>query len=222
MSHNFKLANADTDSISFCKQDGSEFSEEEQEGLLKELNSLYPPRIRFEHDGIFKRVLILRKKNYALWDGKKLKIKGSGLRDTKREKAIQELIKEMIECLIFEKSNPLEIYTRYIKEAMDVKDINRWSCKKSITQSVLEPKRTNEKKVLDALQGTEYSQGDKRHFFYKLDGSLCLVDKFDGEYDKIRLLKRIYNTIEIFENVIDSAVFIKYHNKKNRTLLEQL
>jgi hypothetical protein len=105
---------------------------------------------------------------------------------------------------------------------MNIKDINRWSFKKSITESVLNPERTNEQKVIDALEGTDYQQGDKRWLFYKNDQTLCLAEKFDGDYDRKRLIKSVYNTIGIFENIIDIEVFIKYHNKRNNDLLMEL
>lgn len=220
--HKFKLCNVDTDSISFCKNDGSAFSEEEQIQLLEEINSLMPERIKYEHDGYFKRIIILKAKNYILDDGKKVKIKGSSLKDTKRSPALRAMIKEIVDDLLHDKGLLLEIYHKYIKEAKDIKDISRWVSKKSITESVLNPKRLNEQKVLDALQGTEYQQGDKRYFFYKEDMSLCLVEKFDGDYSKSKLYENIYNTIYIFESIINIDVFPNYKLKKNQELLENI
>lgn len=222
-SYNFKLVNADTDSITFCKPDGSSFSEEEQINLLMELNSLYPEKIRFEHDGMFKKVIVLKAKNYIMLDQKgKIKTKGSSIKDTKRALALREMIKEIVDDLLYDKGELIDIYYKYVKEAVNVKDITRWASKKTITESVLNPKRTNEQKILDALQGTDYSQGDKRWFFYKKDKSLCLVDKFDGDYDVDKLLENIYNTICIFDTVIETNVFPNYKLKKNKKLLEKL
>lgn len=221
-SRNFKLANLDTDSIMFCKHDETPFNLDEIIRYTEELNSLFPPTIVFEDDGYYPNVLVLKAKNYALWDGKKIKIKGSALRDTKREKALREFISEITDDLLFGKNNLQNIYLKYVKEAMNVTDINRWAFKKTITASVLHPERTNEQKVLDALKGTEYSEGDKRWFFFREDETLCLVEQFDGCYDRLRLVEKVYKTLSIFDSVIDLTQFTKFHLKKNRGLLEEL
>lgn len=220
--HNFNLINCDTDSIMVNKPNGEQFTQEELINLLNELNSLYPETIVFEDDGYFQSVVVLKAKNYITYDGKKIKIKGSGLRDTKREAALREMISKIIDSLLFEETNLLEIYNQYVKEAMNVTDIKRWAAKKTITASVLDPQRTNEQKVLDALKDTEYSEGDKRWFFFTEDDSLCLVERFTGSYNKLRLVEKVYKTISIFSSVIDMSQFPKYHLKKNKSLLESL
>src|SRR5271165_328080 len=105
MSHNFKIANGDTDSISFCKDTGETFSEEEQHILLEELNSLFPPSIHWEHDGIFERVLVLKSKNYVLLNNGKLKIKGSAIKAPLKEPALKEFIKIVLDSMLFERDN---------------------------------------------------------------------------------------------------------------------
>lgn len=204
------------------KPNGEQFSQDELTNLLNELNSLYPETIVFEDDGYFQSVIVLKAKNYITYDGKKIKIKGSGLRDTKREAALREMISKIIDSLLFEETNLLDIYNRYIKEAMNVTDIKRWAAKKTITASVLDPQRTNEQKVLDALKDSEYSEGDKRWFFFTEDDSLCLVERFTGSYNRLRLVEKVYKTISIFSSVIDISQFPKYHLKKNKALLENL
>ena len=92
----------DTDSISFCKPDHSPFTEEEQQNLLNELNSLYPEKIKWDHDGIYDVVVIVRAKNYILKkDGKVIK-KGSALKSSKTEPKMKEFINEIIEVLLEE------------------------------------------------------------------------------------------------------------------------
>ena len=99
--HDFKIANLDTDSISFSKQDGSVFSKQEQTCLLEELNSLFPPTIRWEHDGIFSRVVVIKAKNYILKsESGKVKIKGSALKATGREPALKEFINKVIDSYL--------------------------------------------------------------------------------------------------------------------------
>jgi DNA polymerase elongation subunit (family B) len=101
--HDFKIANVDTDSISFSKADGQQFSTEEQENLLMELNSLYPDQIKWEHDGIYSKVVILKAKNYVTKDiNGKIKTKGSALKSSKIEYGVKEFLNKIVEILIEE------------------------------------------------------------------------------------------------------------------------
>lgn len=218
--HGFILTNADTDSIMFCKKDQSEFSEREQDDLLNDLNSLFPKQIHFEHDGLFAKILILKAKNYALWDGKKLKIKGSALRSGTKEPALRDLLNDVLNALIFDSSDPKAIYEKYVQEALNVTDIKRWCGKKTITEKTLNSERLNETKVKDAIAGSEYVEGDKIYTFFKQDGTLELMENFNGDYSVDRLLKKIYNTIETFETVLPvKEIFLNYSLKKNKKLL---
>ena len=222
-SNNFNLVNCDTDSISYCKKDRAAFDESERLELLESLNALYPEKIKFEDDGYYKTVVVLKAKNYVLWDGKKIKTKGSAIKATTKEKALKDFINETIQLLLENKENELiDLYHRYVKEALAVKDIKRWASRKSITEAVLNPERTNEQKVADALEGQEFQPGDRRYFYFKSDGTLSVVENFDGDYDQYKLIEKIWKTLQIFSTVVDVASFPKYHLKTKRHLLEQI
>ena len=223
MNHDFLLGPLDTDSISICKSDMSPFILEEENNLIKELNSLFPEKINWTHDGLFSCVVVLRTKNYVLWDEKSLKIKGSALKSAKLEKALKQFQTDIIWEIINNTCKYQEVYNKYAKEAMDIKDISRWASKKSISEKVLSSERTNESKIRDAIENTEYSEGDKIHVFFLEDKSLQLVEKFDGNYDKMKMLKRLHDTSSIFENVLNcKELFPNYSLKKNKKLLENV
>lgn len=74
--YNHILIGADTDSVLINKANGDPWTEEEREEFLNNLNSLFPEKINFEDDGYFAKVIVLKAKNYLLWDGKKAKIRG--------------------------------------------------------------------------------------------------------------------------------------------------
>lgn len=95
----FTISNCDTDSISFTAH--RELSEQDRKTLLDELNSLYDPLISFADDGYFKRVIILKAKNYILqtYDGK-VKLKGNSLKDQKKEPALKEFLSKIIGILL--------------------------------------------------------------------------------------------------------------------------
>ena len=223
INHDFLIANADTDSISFCKKDFSPFNEKEIKFLLEEINNISPEFMIWENDGYFSCVIVLKAKNYILWDGKKLKTKGSSLRDQKTEKALREFVEEIIWAIIKETNNYTEIYNKYVLEILNIKDIKRWSSKKSVTEKVLSNDRTNESRIRDAISGTEYSEGDKVYLFFLTENKLELAENFKGEYDIPTMLEKLYKKAKVFDNVLPTKeLFLNYSLKKNKELLQEL
>jgi hypothetical protein len=220
---NFKVFGCDTDSIIFSKRDGSEISEQEQQSILDKVNSLFPDKIKFEDDGYYPSVIVFKAKNYVLFDGKEKKIKGSALKDQKKEPAIKEFQSAIIESILAGRNDYAEIYYSFVREAMDVKDMSRWSSKKSLTQKVFSSPRTNEKKVRDAIEGTDYREGDKVYVYFKSDESLGLVENFDGEYHKTKLLAKLHQSTKLFKSVLPTQeIFLNYALKKNKNILENI
>jgi DNA polymerase elongation subunit (family B) len=221
-SKGFIVPNCDTDSISFCKSDFGEISTEERVNLLKELNALFPKKIIWEDDGYFKTAIIIKTKNYILYDGKSIKTKGSALKATTKEKALQEFIQDLVQGMLDENEALEDIYNKYVKEINKVEDITRWTTRKTITDKVLNGNRENEKKVIRALEGTEYEQGDRVYLYFKSNGELNLPGGFDGDYDKDRLYQKLFDTLKTFSNIIDIDRFPNYKLKKNKELLTNL
>lgn len=244
--YDFIIGPVDTDSISFCKADQSTFSEEEIKSLLKELNDISPDFMVWEDDGLYKSCLTLKAKNYVLQtaDGKK-KYKGSAFRDQKKEPALKQLMFDLVDCLLDNTDSPISIYHRYIEEAMNITDISRWAVKKSVTKKLLNGTRKNETKVLDAIDTENVQEGDKIYLFCIIDGQvqdvakgqpvfyksgepkmvpnrvLKQIDEFEGNYDYLHYVKRIYDTVSILKTVVDMDQFTKYHSPKYVHLLEQ-
>ena len=217
----YTIANGDTDSISFSSS--KHLTEQNRLDILKEINSLYPEMIRWEDDGYFLAVAILKAKNYALWDGKKLKLKGSSIKDQKKEKALRSMMQEMIESILdIRPETPVGIYNKYIAQVCNITDISEWSSKKTITDKVLNPKRTNEQKVLDALNGKKVQEGDKVYVYFDVNKALKLQENFKGDHSIDHLLTRIYKTVEIFKNALNIKDFPNYALKKNKEALENL
>lgn len=217
----FTVCNVDTDSISFTNN-GVNLPIEWRKSLLQELNSLFPKSIVFADDGYFPKVIILATKNYVLFDGIAYKVKGSSLKDPKKEEALREFIQDIIDTIMVEKYDYKNIYDTYAKEALNVTDIKRWASRKTITEAVLNPERTNEQKVFDCIQGTEYVEGDRIYCYFRSDNSLGLVEKYDGDYNKEKLLEKLFKTSEIFDTVIPEGTFVNYKLKKNKILLEKI
>ncbi len=242
--HNFTLVNCDTDSISFAKPNGAPFSAEEQASLLAELNSNYPEKIKWEHDGMYEKVVILKAKNYILQKDGKVTKKGSSLKSSKIEPRLKDFMSEIIECLLTDaQDNIIDVYHKYVREVHNLQNIKGWASKKTLTEKVLNPERLNEQKVLDALNGRSMQMGDKLYVYYAevktteavtkyksvkkvktpylalvetIENPLVMVEDWDAanpNHSVPTLLKKIYNTLVIFSNVIKIEQFPKYHLK---------
>jgi DNA polymerase elongation subunit (family B) len=219
----FHVCNADTDSISYTRGDNAEISQEERAQNLKELNLLYPKLIHFEDDGYFQTVCILKAKNYILYDGDKLKIKGSALKASTKSPALKEMINKFINSIIERRNDFQEIYHEYIKEACNVKDMKRWASRKTISAKTLHSERANETRVKDTLEGTEYVEGDRIYTYFKDAQTLELVERFDGIYSVDKTVQACYDTVWIFENVLDCELLFKnYKLKKSKEALQEL
>ena len=214
-SNNFKVVAGDTDGVSFCKTDSSNFTKEECDNLLHKLNDRMGKMIEWENDGVFSRMIVLRAKNYILYDGKTVKYKGSAIKATAKEPALKQFIKDLLNEMLEGSFDFVTIYNK-------IKDITRWATKKTITSKVLGSDRTNEKVVRDAIKDTEYVEGDKAYFYYKANGDLQLAEKFDGDYNKDKLLEKLYNTTSTFDTVIDRKTFLNYKLKRSKEALQQL
>lgn len=212
----FEIVNGDTDSISYVPNDGKTI-----EDHLEEINTLCPEKIRWESDGVFDSMIIVKAKNYAMKKGDKVKIKGSALKATMKEPALCEFLDRAINSLLNgEKDRLVRIYKDYVREILNVQDISRWASKKTVTDKVLNPKRTNEQIILDAIGKKHVQEGDKIHVFYDTKNTVCLVENFNGQYDVDRLLEKLFKTVSILSPVLDQGQFLNYKLKKNKDALE--
>lgn len=222
--NNLQLVNADTDSISFTKN-GEILSDQVQDSYLKDFQQGFPEKISWEHDGYYPSFIVLKAKNYILYDGKKIKTKGSALRSSKMEPALREFLDECIKQLVHDEPQEklVETYNKYLKEALAVKDIKRWASKKTLTKKVETSERTNETKIKDAIAGSEYKEADKVYLYFKPDQSLALAEHFDGVYNIDRLLEKLFKTTQVFKNIIDTkSLFKNYKLKKWKKELHDL
>lgn len=251
--NNFTLVNCDTDSIMITKADGSEWTSEEQDRFLLELNKQFPELINWEHDGIYEAVVVVKSKNYALLPkgSSSIKTKGSSIRDQKKEPAMREMMDKIIDCLIRDESDSInDIYHEYLKEALNVKDISRWSSKKTITESILNcasgQGRKNEMDVFNAIKNEVVQPGDKIYLYPVILGTeiipggvsektgkplkdktievtgLKLSKNWSNDHDVEKLIDRVYSTLKIFKSVVDITKFIDYNKKSNKNLLNIL
>lgn len=184
--HDYILTNIDTDSLSFAKKDNSEWSSEEYEMLAKEINQIMYSD--WEDDGEFERFVVVKAKNYAMLEKNddKMKIKGSSFLSSTKEPALTEMLQELLQSFIDNKDNQYEIYMKYVKEACNIQDISRWATKKSITETLMEANDTSKLKVLAALEGKDFSVGDKVFLFNDIDGEIQDTKKGEPVFSKMK------------------------------------
>ena len=237
--HDFLVIGGDTDSVTLCKQDMSEFSQEELDKLTEEINSISDELIRWEFEFYIPKMIVLKAKNYIMKfpDGK-IKTKGSAIRDQKKPKILQQFVNEVIQYLIDDKQSELiTLYHSYVKQTFNIQDITPWAKKLTITDKITgcvghetlnkeEKKekglRKNETDVYDALKGRYVQEGDKILVYFNNNNGLSMVEDWDGTYDQDALLKNLYNSIQIFANIIDMDQFLNYTLKRNKKTLGEL
>jgi DNA polymerase elongation subunit (family B) len=223
MNHNFVIANGDTDSIAFKKPDQTPFTPEEQDALLAELNAQMPANIVWKNDKHYRRLIVFKAKNYVMDDGKKVKIKGSALKGGKKEPALKDFTREVIDLLLKDrKEQVIFLYLQKVYEINALADITPWCFKVTVTKKVLDPQATFQKKIRAAIGSRPVSEGDKVYLFFKEDESLCLRENFAGDFDKKVLLGKLRDTLEVFGNVFDVELFPDLTLKRNADLLATL
>lgn len=220
---NYTIVNVDTDSFSYTT--GEQLIPYLFDYDIFNLNQQFDTLIRWENDGQYDTVVVVKAKNYVMQQGEKIKIKGSALKATMKEPALQRFINDVIMYLINDKQEALHaLYNSYARaiSRINASNIADWASKKTVTKSVLNPKRTNESRVKESLQNSSYQEGDKINVFYRTETDLELVENFNGEYCKDKLYKKLHASIKIFETLIDTKLFPNYSLKKNKELLNQL
>lgn len=221
--NNFILSGCDTDSIAFRKADNSFISQEERQKLLSDLNAIFPEKIRFTDDGYFSYFIVLAAKNYIMKDEKgKVKLKGSSLKSSTLEPILKQFLNDIINSLLNDKQDFVEIYHKYIKISQEITDIKPWASKKTLSATTYASTRENEAKIIRAIQGSDYVEGDRVYCFYGEDDELVLVENFKGSYNKKKMIEKIYKCTDRFSSVLDRSMFINYNLKKNSKLLEEL
>jgi DNA polymerase elongation subunit (family B) len=170
----------------------------------------------------------------------KIKYKGSSIKDAKKEPMLRQFMDEVIDSLLYERGTVPAIYERYCNEARNITDISQWAVKKSISKKLLSSERKQETDVVAALGDvSQYREGDKvfiyntaRKFVPDLDENgtpllyksgprkgqpkgemvkvLKLTKDWDGIVDTEHYLTRIYDTLWIFEEVLDMKEFTCY------------
>lgn len=224
--HNFNLCVNDTDSISFSRKDGKPISVKRRAKLLAELNSLMDEGILWEDDDYFKKIIAVGAKNYILDNGETVKIKGSGLKATKKEPQLKQFIKDFIDLLLDDDFDAIpKLYFKYAKRILKIgkkTNIEDWCFKITATKKVIEPTTVFNTKIIEALIAAKVDvvEGDKYYMYYrpveiveykdkhgkmkkKKNHPLAVREKYKGDMGQLKLLEKLFKTAKTFHRVYD-------------------
>ena len=111
-----RLLEADTDGIYLSSE--KFFSTPEK--LLDKAAKILPPGLELEFDGAYPAMFCYKAKNYALYDGRKIILRGSALRSRGIEPYLKKLTDRLIRFLLgAEKESPLVLLEDYRKRIAD-------------------------------------------------------------------------------------------------------
>ncbi len=223
----YTLVNVDTDS--FAISNGTKMTKALFGEFLKKLNAIYPDLITWDDDGIYEKFIVLGSKNYVLVKADeylkpgqdKVKYKGSAITDQKKEPALIEMLEKMIGAMLSDEIAVLPaIYKDFVTEAIQIADINRWATKKTVTKAVLNAKRANEQKPLDAIHECiksgvieKVQEGDKVWLYSAVRGEIQAEAKGELEFYKDGTPKmipnRILRDVRLYEKDQDQMHYVK-------------
>ncbi|HTB80383.1 MAG TPA: DNA polymerase domain-containing protein [Opitutaceae bacterium] len=107
------LLEADTDGIYVS----SDRFFDNPDDLLARVESVLPPGIELEYDGRYEAMFCYKSKNYALYDGKKITLRGSALRSRGIEPFLKKLSDRLIRFLVGASAeSPVELIEEYRKK----------------------------------------------------------------------------------------------------------
>lgn len=219
----FVLCNADTDSISIRKPDNSLFSKDERKLFIDKLNSSFPELINFADDGYFTKFIVLKTKNYImLEENGKLVLKGSSLKSATLEPIMKQFLKEIIDSLLDDRQDFVDIYHKYVRMASNITDIRPWCSKKTISEKTLNAEGTTQAKMREAMEDSDYVEGDRVYMFFDEDDKLVLAENFKGSYNKNKMYEKLYKATSRFWTVINEDMFINYKLKRNKDKLIEI
>lgn len=227
---NFDLVCCDTDAITIAKFDGAKFNTDELNILTEELNSIFPIGIRWEFEFNIPKMIVLKKKNYIMFDGHKISMKGGSLKSSKIEPICKQMLNEMIEHLVYDRLDQLKpTLEKYKEQVQNVTDITPLCSKKALSPTTYKSKRKNETDIIDAVKNSEYRSGDRVYLFvkrkvvelpelYKVGPKkgqpktkevnfLVLKEDFDGDYCKEYYLERLETITKLFSPVLGKDFF---------------
>jgi len=111
--HGCTILEADTDGIYLS----SERYFANPDALLALVAPILPPGIELEYDGRYQAMFCYKAKNYALYDGKKITLRGSALRSRGIEPYLKKLSDQLIKFLLgASPESPLVIFEDYRKK----------------------------------------------------------------------------------------------------------
>lgn len=192
--------------------------------LLQKVSTVMPEGVELEFDGAYEAMFSYKAKNYALFDGEEVIIKGSALRSRGMEPFLKELTDTLIKTLLGVSDEDLKLLIDRIRNDIELGSIsigylakserlsqNPWIYKRMV-EGTKKPRRAS---LEVALKMTPIPKmGDKVFYYITLGEKSRLpdwqqarsVDQFDAEkfpYDKKYYLKKLEDWYKRYKDFIE-------------------
>lgn len=181
----------DTDGVYFTPPDTISDSEDAEEFYIGRINEILPTGIRLAHDGRYKAMISLKRKNYILvaHDGKKT-FKGASLRSRADEKFGRLFIAQVVDHILEgEREKIKPYYLRMIdmihKRAVGVENIVR---RERVSEKTYTSKQ--KRKMKRAVDGTPV--GDYVGIYRKEDGELAKMEEYLQNESTDHIAQKLY------------------------------
>lgn len=201
-----RVIEIDTDGVYFVPPSGTT-GQAAEEGYVAAIGATLPRGINLAFDGRYRGMISLKTKNYVLqeYDGT-LVMRGSSLRSRREEPYLRRFLHEAAELLVSDAREALrDLYfttaARLQTHELPPRDFARWE---TITHKTFRSEAN--RRLAAVAQGQRI--GERISVYQRTDGSLGLLDDWQGDEDVTYLLRRLREVAARFADLYeDSAAF---------------
>ncbi|MDH7480555.1 MAG: DNA polymerase domain-containing protein [Armatimonadota bacterium] len=180
----------DTDGVYF-QVPPSITNEDMEKELVEEIGRSLPPGINLVHDGRYAAMLSLKVKNYILvdYEGKKI-FRGASVRSRADELFGREFISKAVDLLLRDDKRGVSLIYKELIHRIEngLLSVEQFARRERVTEKTFNS--AQRKRMAAVAQGIQI--GDYVTVYERNDGSLGLIEEYQGDEDRQRLLEKLY------------------------------
>lgn len=185
-----RVIEVDTDGVYFQPPPGVE-GKEAEEAYVQQIAEQLPPGIRLSFDGRYRAMISVKTKNYALLDYEgNWTFKGASLRSRADEPYGRQFIAEVLQKLVEgDREGIARLYRQTIMRLLNGEvPIQELARRERVTEKTFTSE--NKRKSAEAVRGV--SVGDYVNLYQRRDGSLGMVEDYQGDEDREHYANKLY------------------------------